>query len=579
MSHVCDAGHSHRPGVQTKDGFVCYLCQLRAEDGLDWRPIAGTELGREEIPDPVARTEAELLERCRKSQRVFAGLTDDQIELAFGSLEAQDICKAARALNISPYPCTFRTVEDFRHWLDRMVLLMQLRVQSAPAAGQPGWRAYGDDEAATDSATESMGTAGHPEEQGCSEAVGADDGGELGSRRPEASAMPEHLKFANRAHARRDIAEACDHFTEPIPYSRAGFDHQAALSRWLKEHGLGDLGDAVTGWTAVMIQLGTTLCRLGLKPALDAPIESSDARGDALSVLKKACAASLAQPYRFREFQTASDAEQLAATAAKAELPEILRDRLFLDPAAFAEFRQHLREIAISLVEDGRSPSDPQCREATPDMNARATSSSAQELPEEVSRESNAVGDPKPPVTEPEATHSLTRVGQVWQLRYREEKGDYPVVGTKCLVHFAMVLARPNRPFPVGELVGDLERKLESEALFSADVETDAQGLNAIRRALEDVDSKLEVGSTAKLEQEKAELLEHLRQAEELRTIGPGGPLRNAHHNISTQMRTFTGAKLKKDMPQLAAHLKASMKYDFPHVGYYPPDGTPRWKT
>jgi hypothetical protein len=54
-------------------------------------------------------------------------------------------------------------------------------------------------------------------------------------------------------------------------------------------------------------------------------------------------------------------------------------------------------------------------------------------------------------------------------------------------------------------------------------------------------------------------------------------PLKGEHHNIASQLRTFT-RKLKDKMPQLAAHLHASLKLEFPHFGYYPPKPAPGWQ-
>jgi hypothetical protein len=43
-------------------------------------------------------------------------------------------------------------------------------------------------------------------------------------------------------------------------------------------------------------------------------------------------------------------------------------------------------------------------------------------------------------------------------------------------------------------------------------------------------------------------------------------------------MRALREKKLAKDMPALAAHLRAALKLDFPYIGYYPSPGTSAWQ-
>jgi hypothetical protein len=55
-------------------------------------------------------------------------------------------------------------------------------------------------------------------------------------------------------------------------------------------------------------------------------------------------------------------------------------------------------------------------------------------------------------------------------------------------------------------------------------------------------------------------------------------PLKRHHQNIAAQLRSLMRNKLKGHMPQLAAHLVACLKLDFPEFGYYPPDPPPDWQ-
>jgi hypothetical protein len=176
------------------------------------------------------------------------------------------------------------------------------------------------------------------------------------------TSSPLQLSFASRSYLRRELANAADFFSNPIPFARAGLDTDAAILRWLEEHNETDITAAARQWSEAFTRFGTSLCKFGLNAALQAMVCSDDARGLAVMVLRLACAASLALQHRFPEFQSASLTEQLEAMGAKAELPSILRDRLFLDPEAFAEFRWQLREIAISLI--GEDPTGDQCTTA-----------------------------------------------------------------------------------------------------------------------------------------------------------------------------------------------------------------------
>jgi hypothetical protein len=175
--------------------------------------------------------------------------------------------------------------------------------------------------------------------------------------------------------------------------------------------------------------------------------------------------------------------------------------------------------------------------------------------------------------------NSIRRQAKVWHLRYQGESGDYPSQGNKCLGWIAALVAKPNRSFPVAELVGDPEGKLAAGSRFAGEAETAPDGIRAMKARLDDVESYLELGGTEELAQEKAELLERIKRAEMGRVLSQGSPVKRAHHNISSQIRNFVSKKLAKDMPRLAAHLKASLKLEFPDIAYYPPATTPPWKT
>jgi hypothetical protein len=170
---------------------------------------------------------------------------------------------------------------------------------------------------------------------------------------------------------------------------------------------------------------------------------------------------------------------------------------------------------------------------------------------------------------------SARLIGECWHVRYRGEKGDYPTRGNQCIAWLVKLLAAPNRQLSVAEVRGDPEGKLAADAMIGNEREGDGASVIAIKKRLDEInDITAGSGGSEKLDEEKAELLERLEAATKpLKTA-----LKEAHHNIATQLRTFRREGLSEHMPQLAAHLKASLKLDFPEFGYYPPDPAPGWQ-
>ena len=78
------------------------------------------------------------------------------------------------------------------------------------------------------------------------------------------------------------------------------------------------------------------------------------------------------------------------------------------------------------------------------------------------------------------------------------------------------------------------------------------------------------------MESEKANLLDRLKFYEKTKQIS--SPVRKAYNNITTQIRQLR-RKLRKSMPQMEAHLKASIKQESENfsVGYFPPASTSPW--
>jgi hypothetical protein len=169
----------------------------------------------------------------------------------------------------------------------------------------------------------------------------------------------------------------------------------------------------------------------------------------------------------------------------------------------------------------------------------------------------------------------IQREGGMWHLRYQDESGDYPVRGNQSISWLAKLLAAPNRRLAVADLRGDPECMLAADAMLGTEPEMDPEGMALIRRRLQEIaDITAETGGSESFQEEESRLLERLKQS-------PGAgvlksQLRRDHANIATQLRNLR-RKLKSDMPNLAAHLKAYLKLEFPEFGYYPAHPSPDW--
>jgi hypothetical protein len=172
---------------------------------------------------------------------------------------------------------------------------------------------------------------------------------------------------------------------------------------------------------------------------------------------------------------------------------------------------------------------------------------------------------------------SFRRVGMVWHLRYQGESADFAVRGNQFLSWLAKLLSKPDYSWTVAEVLGDPDGKLKADALLGGERATDAQGLREIWERIQNIEEEIQTtGGTEALEDEKAKLLRQVENHPATRQIQTS--LGNAYNNITTQKRQFL-QKLAKEMPQLAAHLRACIKpfgNDFT-ISYRPPAGSPRW--
>jgi hypothetical protein len=198
-------------------------------------------------------------------------------------------------------------------------------------------------------------------------------------------------------------------------------------------------------------------------------------------------------------------------------------------------------------------------------------------LQRQVQKSSDKRSTGSPTASVAQEGNSIRKTAEIWHLRYQGELGEYPAKGNQSIGWLVKLLAYPNRSLSVADLLGDPEGKLATDARLGEERATSEEGIEAIKRRLEEIAGIMgETGGSESLEDEQAQLLRQLEAAGDGKQLS--SPLRKAHHNIATQIRTFLKNKLAKDMPSLAAHLTASLRLDFPDVGYYPPAATPAWK-
>jgi DNA-binding response OmpR family regulator len=176
-----------------------------------------------------------------------------------------------------------------------------------------------------------------------------------------------------------------------------------------------------------------------------------------------------------------------------------------------------------------------------------------------------------------QAEYLIRLQGDIWHLRFQDESGDYPRKGNQSLAWLHKLLAAPNKLFTVADLQGDPEHKLSAEERMGADYQTDDAGVRKIKERLEEIAETVEAtGGSESLENEHAALMRQFGEA--MRGKKMDSPLKKAFRNVCVQLGTLRDKKLALSMPRLASHLRATLKMEFPYLGYYPPPGASAWQ-
>jgi hypothetical protein len=184
---------------------------------------------------------------------------------------------------------------------------------------------------------------------------------------------------------------------------------------------------------------------------------------------------------------------------------------------------------------------------------------------------------PAPASHEADQARNIIRlVGEVWQLRYQGEEGNYPVKGNQAAGWLAKLLTSPGRLLTVADLRGDPEGKLAADSLLGSDPKMDKAAFQEIWKEYQDIQARIEeFGSTAEEDARLEAVLARVREAEGYRQME--NRLAVEHHNMASQIRAFLKKLKSGPMTRLATHLKGTLQLDRPHFLYNPPAGTPVW--
>ncbi len=187
---------------------------------------------------------------------------------------------------------------------------------------------------------------------------------------------------------------------------------------------------------------------------------------------------------------------------------------------------------------------------------------------------------PLPP--DEERQYVFRRDGEVWQVRFRNEKGGFPhMEGFK---YIAELLCKLNKPVSALTLCGS------SDSLDHAhDPQTvlDEQARADYRSRIQELGEEIVRETNAnnhnrvkELEEERAFFLKELGSSQGLggraRTLGSAGPAERAADAIRKAIKRACD-KLRERMPELDRHLERSIRHEGNSFAYRPDDPAPDW--
>lgn len=184
--------------------------------------------------------------------------------------------------------------------------------------------------------------------------------------------------------------------------------------------------------------------------------------------------------------------------------------------------------------------------------------------------------------TDRDTSNSFRRVGATWEVCFESERGSFPTASFSALTVVRELLAKPNHPVDLKELVGEEARQVLEHPASKEDV-IDSPGIQDLQRRYQELQECRDDPNPLVRQEYKAEMASIA--AELKRAIGPGGrkrqlgwsPQDQAWGALTKNLKRLYGRLEDNGMPKLAAHLKCSIQFARPTITYNPPTGTPSW--
>jgi hypothetical protein len=180
-------------------------------------------------------------------------------------------------------------------------------------------------------------------------------------------------------------------------------------------------------------------------------------------------------------------------------------------------------------------------------------------------------------------SNSFRRVGANWDVCFETERGQFPAASHSALAVVVKLLAKPNHPLDLKELVEEETRQLLERPSSQEDV-IDPPGMRDLELRYRELQKDRDSPDLLVREEYEREI--KIITAELEKAIGPGGRKRklgrSTHDRVwdalTKNLRRLCRRLRDQSMPNLAAHLKSSIQIDQPTITYNPPSGMPTWQ-
>ncbi len=203
--------------------------------------------------------------------------------------------------------------------------------------------------------------------------------------------------------------------------------------------------------------------------------------------------------------------------------------------------------------------------------------------PERTEQEAPEPGGAAEEASSPPSLRSIRRRGANWEVRFEDEEGSFPVKDYSAIQTVSQIVAQPNRPFELKELVDEETRRLLEDP-ESCDPTHDNVAMRDLRRRRDELMEMRDDPDPLVQQEYQSELV---LIAEEIKKQSrPGGGSRKLGKTLIDRSwdalcksLTRLWPRLRKDMPKLADHLQKAFKIDRPTITYHLADSNQPWDT